>query len=311
MNAQTNAMPLVSVLMPVFNHARFLEQGLQSVLDDGWPNVELVAIDDGSSDNSLEVMQAWLRDHGQRFARVSVSRQENAGIVRTLNRLVSTAAGEYVILLASDDQLLPGGIESRLRHLQAHPDSLAVFGDSIGIGDDGDLKCNSVIRDRFGGSTETLGDPQRLALELILNWSVPGPVLMARRDTYSVVGQYDESYFFEDRDYYLRLLARRALVFLDKPVAAYRMHAASISGDRSKQIRIGQEIIRIEKKLLPLFSGIESLALRVQLWANTSAFYSAPAIQKPFIAARCLAARTFGKVLLQLVRAGSIRHRSI
>ncbi|MCY1271262.1 poly-beta-1,6 N-acetyl-D-glucosamine synthase [compost metagenome] len=311
MNAQTTAMPLVSVLMPVFNHARFLEQGLQSVLDDGWPNIELVAIDDGSSDNSFEVMQAWLRDHGHRFARAVVSRQENAGIVRTLNRLVQAATGEYVILLASDDQLLPGGIESRLRHLQAHPDSLAVFGDSIGIGDDGDLKCNSVIRDRFGGNTESLGDPQRLALELILNWSVPGPVLMARRDTYSVIGQYDESYFIEDRDYYLRLLARHALVFLDKPVAAYRMHAASISGDRTKQIRIGQEIVRIEKKLLPLFSGIESLALRVQMWANSSAFHTAPALKKPFVAARCLAARTFGKLMLQLVRAGSLRHRGI
>jgi len=294
--------PLVSVLMPIYNHARFLEQGLESVLAEGWPNLELVAIDDGSSDASFAILQDWLKQHGHRFAHVDISTQPNAGITCTLNRLVARSTGEYIVLLASDDQLLPGGIEARLNHLRAHPECLAVIGDCIGIDDDGNRIHESVIREKFKGDIPSLRDPARLAVELILNWSVPGPVLLAHRGMYHEIGCYNENYFIEDRDYYLRLLARDALTFLDHPVAAYRVHAASISGNLSKQIRIGSEIVRIEKHLLPSFSGLRRLALQLHIWSNGSAYHTAPAALKLPVGTRCLMARIAAGVILRSVR---------
>ena len=130
---------------------------------------------------------------------------------------------------------------------------------------------------------------------------------MARRRAFDVVGNYDERYFIEDRDYYLRLLACHALAFVDQPVAAYRLHTNSISGTRARQIRIGTEIVKIETNLLPKFSGSARLALRLHIMANTATFSTASTWHKPWMAARCLVARICAVGLLRLVRLGHVR----
>jgi glycosyltransferase involved in cell wall biosynthesis len=220
-----NETPLVSVIVPAYNHAQYIETCLQSIYDDDYPELEVIVMDDGSRDDTFEVARRWRETRPGRFGQFRLERQENRGLPRTLNRLTSLATGEFIALVASDDYLLPGGITTRLRALEAHPEWLAVFGDAHIVDGDGALLHSSGTLGFKGRHAEIFAHSHRMANELIFRWWVPGPTMMMRRsalDPISGVGGYDESLSFEDRDMYLRLIARNALGFVSEQVAAYR-----------------------------------------------------------------------------------------
>jgi hypothetical protein len=167
------------------------------------------------------------------------------------------ARGEYVALLASDDFLLPGGIQARLEYLQTHPDKLAVFSDCIVVDGDGNVTHTSGINDLYHGHTGYLLHDELLPLELILNWSVPGPAFMARRELYRQVGLYDESLTVEDWDMYLRIASRGMLGFIPEPVAAYRFHGGNSVLDDSRRLAQLDSLMRTARKNAGLFTGAE------------------------------------------------------
>lgn len=100
--------PLISVLMPAYNHERYVETAVRSVLDQDWPRIELIVIDDGSSDGTWDAMQRLRPECERRLERVVMIRQENQGTCVTMNRLLQHGRGDFVGLLASDDAYLPG-----------------------------------------------------------------------------------------------------------------------------------------------------------------------------------------------------------
>ena len=265
--------PLVSVLVPLYNHEKYIETCLASIAGEAYRNLELVVLDDGSRDRSFALVQDWIAANGGRFARVKTWTQPNAGICRTLNRLVAEAEGAYVVLVASDDALLPGGIQARVAYLEAHPETLAVFGDAEAIDDRGGRLAASTIKQIHHGSRAALQDPRRITRELLLRWSIPGPVFLARRSTWDPVagvGPYDETLKVEDRDYYLRLLARGALAFVDYPVAQYRLHGLNVSrnpaGDpdlNSLQHQIASDVQKSAAINLHRFQGLDRALLRL------------------------------------------------
>lgn len=258
--------PLVSILIPCYNHERYIEHCLDSVLADGYENLELHLIDDGSSDRSFEIAQQWQARHSHRFAGgVHLERQTNQGLIRTLNRLLERAQGEFVAMLASDDALLEGGLAARVDYLRSHPHYLAVTGDAVGIDENGARTMNSVIRERHRGDPGTLACDAARSMELILNWSMPGPVYLARRSIIDAVGLYDERFFVEDRQYFLRILALDALGFIERPVAEYRMHSHSQGGSPSNRTRMAVELARIDSDARRHFSGWRRAALSLRL----------------------------------------------
>jgi glycosyltransferase involved in cell wall biosynthesis len=246
--------PLVSVLVPLYNHARYIKRCLDSVLEDGYPRVEILIIDDGSKDESATLTRQWHKGvDALRIERFEFESRPNKGLIPTLNQLVSKACGEYVVLLASDDYLLPGGITARMEYLRMHPHKIAVFGDCIVVDDGGTKTHDSGIVDLYGGHIKCLMTDDLLALELIFNWCVPGPGFMARRELYERIGLYDESLTVEDWDMYLRIAAQGLLGFIPGPVAAYRYHG-------------GNSVLSIDMRT----SQLDSLMRTA--WKNSSAF---------------------------------------
>lgn len=101
--------PLVSVLVPLYNHARYVNRCLDSVLEDGYSRVEIIIIDDGSKDDSAALAQKWFeKQDSLPIERFELESRPNKGVTRSLNELITKARGDYLILLASDDYLLPG-----------------------------------------------------------------------------------------------------------------------------------------------------------------------------------------------------------
>ena len=257
--------PLVSVLIPLYNHEKYIETCLDSIASESYRNLELIVLDDGSRDTSLALAGAWIEAHRARFVRVELLSQANAGICRTANRLLAEAQGSYITFVASDDALQRDGIQARVAFLEQHPGTLAVFGDAEVMDEHGACLAASTIQDLHRGSRAALAHPGRIAKELILRWSIPGPVLLARRSTWDPVdgvGPYDETLSLEDRDFYLRLLARKGLAFLDRSVARYRVHSQNVSRTPSggldaspMQQAIARDIQRSVVLNLPRFRG--------------------------------------------------------
>jgi glycosyltransferase involved in cell wall biosynthesis len=256
--------PLVSVLIPVYNHARYVRQCLDSLLTEGWPNLEVLIIDDGSTDDSFEVVQAWRAEHPGAFARFDLTKQENLGITRTLNRLVAKASGEFITLVASDDSLLREGIKKRLELLLSNTSLLGVIGDSHLMNDESHVYHESGTVGYAGRGTEVFRSSKSMALELIIRWWMPGPILLLRKDAFDSitgVGLYDETLSFEDRDFYLRLLARRALGFVPFPVANYRFVPGMTKYSDDRFASLIADEASVDRKHYNKFQGVERGAL--------------------------------------------------
>lgn len=236
--AASAAPPLVSVLIPAFNHERFVRRSLDSVLEDPYPAKELIVIDDGSTDRTGALIADWVATHCMDIP-IEYVRRENRGIAATLNELAARANGEFLRPGASDDYLLPGGLAAQVRYLQEHPGKGAVIGDSIVV-DQHDRKLHdSGMCDLHGADKSLYRSDDGIRRAVIRQWAVGGPVALIRKSALDTVDRWSEGLRIEDWDLFLRLAARDALGFIDVSVCAYRMHGANLSRTRHLETRLG------------------------------------------------------------------------
>jgi len=253
--------PLVTVAVPVYNHAPYIEQCLDSILASSHTELELIIIDDASPDDSAAVVGAWL-DKQSRPNLTFVQHRQNCGVVSTLNEAARLARGEFFCPLASDDLMLPDGIRDRVAYLVQHPEKLAVFADCRVIDETGSPLHQSAIEGLFaeaGMRKSLLAWDDLIPYQIVFSWAVAGPVFMCRRQMWEIVGPYDEQLWVEDWDMYLRLAARGALGFVDATVAKYRVHGQSMTGG-SRQ-RTLEVIAQTARKHAAQFRGIQRLRL--------------------------------------------------
>ncbi|MFT4116900.1 glycosyltransferase family 2 protein [Bradyrhizobium sp.] len=255
--------PLVSVLVPAYNHEGYVRRCLDSVLEDAYPRKELVVIDDGSTDGTADVISDWMsRNSGS--LDVKFRRRENRGVSRTLNEMGRLANGEFLRVVASDDFLLPAGISAQVAYLQEDRSRSAVFGDAVVVDGEDRQVHDSLLSDVYGADRSKYLEPASLGRQIICRWSVGGPVLMIRKSAFEALGGWNEELSVEDWDIYLRLLATKGLGFIDMPVGAYRLHGANASRTRNveKRIRNLQDMVKTARRCSQLFGVPYSTLLR-------------------------------------------------
>lgn len=230
-------MPLVSVLIPAFNHERFVERCLDSVLEDPFPAKEIIIIDDGSSDDTAERIAIWIARHGGQLP-VEYVHRANKGIAATLNELAARARGDFLRLGASDDYLLPGGLDAQVGYLLAHPGKWAVVGDSVVVDQDDRRLHGSGMRDLHHADKRLYATDEGIRRAVITHWAIGGPVTLVRRRALETVAGWSESLRIDDWDFFLRLAAHDALGFIDQPVCAYRIHGSNLSRTRDTRTRV-------------------------------------------------------------------------
>ena len=115
-----NATPLISVLIPAYNHERYIGDCVRSVMTQDWARMELLIVDDGSTDGTWQRIQELANEAQKsgKFERVEIATQENRGTCETLNRLCSMARGDVIATIASDDMYLPGALSALMKPLQ-------------------------------------------------------------------------------------------------------------------------------------------------------------------------------------------------
>ncbi|NOS90483.1 MAG: glycosyltransferase [Cyclobacteriaceae bacterium] len=219
--------PLVTVMCLCYNQARFVAEAIQSVFDQTYSPIQLIVMDDGSTDASAEIIIQTLKDRSDvRFIR----HNENVGYTKTLNEAIGLAEGEWIIDLAADDVLLPNRVEEGIRLMIERGDMYVVhYSDAEMISETG----HSIRRhsDRFPHPTIPQGD---IYQALINRYFVSSPTLMFRKEVILTIGGYDENLAYEDFDFLMR--ASRQFLFCYSPMVLIRKRVVAGSmSDRQFQ----------------------------------------------------------------------------
>jgi glycosyltransferase involved in cell wall biosynthesis len=237
------SVPKVTVAMPAFNHERYVEQALESVLDSGLPNVELIVADDCSSDSTPQLVKRWAERNAHKLDKFQfIERKRNVGLCASLNEIIAAARGDLIHIIASDDYYLPGGLKAKTLAMAAHPEWIAGFCDARAVGPEDQLYAPSLLGTSQLMRPEKM-QPATLALELIYNWDCNIPSLQTwRREAYKIHGgefEYDETVFCEDYDAAWWVMAKGAFGFIPEVCQAYRCRSWPQSSNRnySKELR--------------------------------------------------------------------------
>jgi glycosyltransferase involved in cell wall biosynthesis len=214
-------MPLISVVIPVYNGEKTIRETIESVLNQSFQDFELIVINDGSQDSTLEIVCS-IKD-----PRLQVFSCSNAGLATSRNRGIARAVGEYISFIDADDLWTPDKLEAQLKALKDNPESAVAYSWTNYIDESSQFL-------RRGGYLTADGDVY--AQLLVINFLENGSNPLIRRQALIDVGGFDESLpAAEDWDIFLRLAARYSFVGVPSPQILYRTSVKSMSANVVRQ----------------------------------------------------------------------------
>jgi glycosyltransferase involved in cell wall biosynthesis len=218
---QADSHPRVSILIPSYNHANFIEQTIRSVWEQCYPNLELVIVDDGSTDNSREVIG---RLRAISPIAMIVVEQKNAGICRTLNRALEQSTGQIVGVLASDDMMLPDRLNQEVQWFESEATLKVLYSNGL-------FQSEGVI---FGDAHKLIKPYLKrgiVAMRDHLLSTAPGfyiQAMLIKRDFLLNIGGFDEHTGSDDWSLNIRIFKtlnfKNEFIFIDRSAFLYRVH---------------------------------------------------------------------------------------
>ena len=219
-------MPKVSVIIPTYNYSHFLGEAIQSVLDQTFGDFEVVVVDDGSTDDTKQVVSSFTDP------RIKYIYQENRGVSAACNTGISACCSDYVALLDSDDVWVPQKLDLQVRILDSRPEVSVVCSDVNIIDADTSVFINTLWNnDRRLGRFNPRMAPDKLFRRLLARGCFIHPSsTLFRRVVFDEAGLFDESLkTHEVWDLSVRVLLRFNMALIDTPLVNYRQHTTSLS----------------------------------------------------------------------------------
>jgi FkbM family methyltransferase len=248
------AMPSISIVIPAFNHESFVREALDSTLNSGLGQVEVLVCDDASSDGTPQIIREWASQHEDRFSRfVFVEHEKNTGIGVALNELIAESRGDIIHCLASDDYYLPGGLLAKTNAMLANPEWAGAFCDGMAVALNGGVLQESLMA-VSGIDTAKLGSSD-IAHELLYHWREPANLLSWRRSAFKIHGgefEYDPTVFCEDLDFAWWAMSKGSLGYVPSVCYAYRCKSWPQTNQRNP-IRERRDIAHVLAKYAPAF----------------------------------------------------------
>ena len=225
----TSKLPLVTIITPAYNRASYLDETIQSVLNQDYPNIEYIILDDGSKDNTREVLEKYK-------GRIIYDTHPNMGETRTVNKGLSMAHGEIVAVVNSDDPLLPGAVSTAVDFMQLHPDILVAYPDWSHIDQDSKVTGHVQVPDY-----DYLYMVRR-------HYCTPGPGAFIRRKALELTGGRDPEFkYVADFEYWLRLGLYGPFARIPRTLATFRVHPDSASLSSRGRAMANEHIHLIKK----------------------------------------------------------------
>jgi len=234
--------PKLSIIMPTYNRAQFIKDAIDSVLSQDYKDFELIIINDGSTDNTREIVEKYQKSD----PRIIYLEQKNKGEYATMNRGFSLAKGRYITFVHSDDISAPDSLGSRVKCLDENPEIDIVHGNLVKI----DMSGREIQRYKAGDEKDgkkilkgycikNLWEGQKIPVNYL--------TLMMRREATEKIGKMDETIRYAgDLDWMMRAMLKCTFKKVPKVICFYRRHKKAIS----KIIERGnQPLIELTRKI--------------------------------------------------------------
>lgn len=225
--------PLVSVIIPTYNHGRYLNKTINSVLNQSYTNLEIIVIDDGSTDHTKEVVSA--------FDMVKYIYQKNAGVSAARNNAIPHCKGEYLLFLDGDDWLFPNAIDIQISYFNQTPNLSFVSGGHVRKLIDENRFFQTSIFDLRQDNFKSLLKSNYIAH--------PAAVLFRREVFYEY--KFEIKYkACQDYDLYLSVARKNKVLHHKQLVSAYRLHSTNLSSDFAFMLKESLDVLLKHKKFL-------------------------------------------------------------
>jgi glycosyltransferase involved in cell wall biosynthesis len=221
--------PLVTVWVMSFNQAEFLSAGLESVLNQTYANIEVILVDDGSSDASREILRRYLDHPLVKFAFLN---EENKGYCTMLNQALSMSHGKYIIDFSPDDVLLPERIALQVAFFeQASEDTGAIFSEADYIDDKGNDLGVHFSQGKYGHPIPN----GWIFSEVLSRYFIPTPTVMYRKATLKALNGFDPALSYEDFDMLVRMSRNWQICYQPELLTHIRKRKGSLSTQYYRQ----------------------------------------------------------------------------
>lgn len=231
---------LVSIICICYNHESWIQESLESVRLQDYPKKELIIIDNGSSDGSLQVIQKWIKENSGSLKVELISHEEPQSYLRVFNNVLHKTRSQYVVDLAGDDLLYPDHLSSSISLLKLSNYTAFVFSDAYILDEDHIVK--TFYKRKTGGELDEEIETSKIYETLVQSYFICSPTIVFNREILVREGGYDEDLSYEDFDIQVRLARKYPLVFSDHVGVLKRKHSNSFSS---------RQYIPYDSKMLP------------------------------------------------------------
>src|SRR4030066_1147661 len=229
-NIVTDNLPLVSIILPTYNCASFLPHSIGTILSQTYNSYEIIVIDDGSTDNTKEVLYPFI----QRIKYIRL--EQNKGLPTARNIGILSAQGKYIAFIDADDLWLPEKLQTDIEYFETHPEVSMVYSKHINIDEKGCVVNGSVKKQLPSGN---------IFIQLFSeqNFIITSSVVV-RKEIFETTGLFDEQLFnCQDWDMWLRIAFHFKVAGINKPLVKYRHNPHSLSKNRNNVLKYQKIII--------------------------------------------------------------------
>jgi glycosyltransferase involved in cell wall biosynthesis len=242
LNSRLKNFPLVTAFVGCYNHSRFVEECLNSVRHQTYPNLQVIIFDDCSKDNSVSVIDTWLKKH--RLDWQFISHPRNIGICASLNEVLRLARGEYISMVAADDVWLPDKTARQVEMMEQMPWDVGVlYSDAFQVDENGEMLPQMFIE----AHRKFVTPPEGFLFDVLWEGNfIPAIATLIRCNCFTKVGMYDEDLCFEDWDMWMRISRKFKFAYDKVPAARYRVVSSSMARTMSEAMCRSAELFRLK-----------------------------------------------------------------
>lgn len=261
----TKDFPLVSVLIPAYNHENYIQETIESIINQTYPNIELIILDDGSKDKTWEKITELKPKCENRFVKIHFETKQNEGTCMTLNKLLKLSSGEFVYIIASDDLAKPQAIEKEVKFLQDNPDYTLAVGDNEYVDSMGKqifrtqkAFTSNIKNAKYKTVKEFLSSKLKIDFlsddfgsykTLYKENYIPNGYLI-RKNIFETIGNFTKNAPLEDFWLMLQISKYKKMKYIDEILFSYRIHDTNTIGNSTRMRELTTQTRNYEQKLL-------------------------------------------------------------
>ncbi|WP_304516392.1 glycosyltransferase family 2 protein [Cecembia rubra] len=230
-----NSAPLVSIICTVYNQEDYVNEALDAVLEIEYPNLELIIVDNGSTDYSGRQIKNWLEEHGGKLQVIFISRSPGMPYCKSFNMAFEQAKGDYFIDLSGDDLICKEHVQKSVAHLEKNPFAAVCFSDAFLFSKGKQLR--TFYKRKVSGELQSAVSDGDIYELLVAKHHCLSVTMVIRSSAFKFEGAYDESLAYEDFDIQVRLARKYPFVFSDHIGIKKRIHSKAMSVDQYKRYK--------------------------------------------------------------------------